>query len=91
MYEANQREDLKKINYVLNRKIPSLKALNKGSHYTMNYDLGYSFIEYIRSRWGFDSVIQLIRTNGSIRKTLGISNQEFQEDWYTFIYATYLR
>lgn len=92
LYEANQYTNLKELEYIRSPKlIPSMKELANSSNYVKNYDLGYSYIQYIKSHWGFEGVIALIKNNGNIKKSLKISEHVFERRWYIYVCNTYLK
>lgn len=73
-----------------NNKCPSLGQLsqpfNNGGSI---YDVGYYLIDYTVNTWGNDTVIRLIKTNGDISGTLGISEDAFEKDWCSFVRSNY--
>ena len=90
-FEANQLPDLKNKDYILHHQIPSFEELKKISNYTKNYELGYSYVEYVKYKWGPDAVIQLLLRNGDIKRILGIPEKEFLPGWYSYISEKYLK
>ena len=54
------------------------------------YQMGHTLIEYIVRKWGSVSVVELIKTNGSIESVLKISPEEFEKGWYQYVEQTYL-
>jgi hypothetical protein len=70
--------------------IPTLADLN--SNWQTNTDVytgGYVLIEYIIQAWTKDKLIQLIRSNGNILGTLGVSVQQFEQGWLDFLITKY--
>lgn len=55
------------------------------------YGTGYVMIEYIIDKWGMEGIRQLIKKNGDIKSTLGISEEEFEKGWHEFIREKYVR
>lgn len=92
LYEANQYTDLKELEYIRSPKlIPSLKELDLSSNYVKNYDLGYSYVQYIKTHWGFKGVIALIKSSGNIEKALHIPERIFEKRWYMYVCNKYLK
>lgn len=79
-YEAGQSSDLRRLDYIRNGDFPTLRDLDRPSDSRI-YQLGYSLIAYVESRWGGDAVARLVRAQGDIPATLGISEEEFEEGW----------
>lgn len=45
------------------------------------YATGYLLVDFIEKRWGFAKVVDLIRSNGDLQETLGVSSAEFEQAW----------
>jgi len=54
------------------------------------YSVGYVLLEYIVLTWGMDAVIDLIKNNGNLSNSLGLTTREFELGWYHFIEEKYL-
>jgi hypothetical protein len=46
-------------------------------------------IDFIESNWGHDRLISLILEYGDIQKVLGMSDEEFSEQWSDFVHVIY--
>ena len=90
VYEAEQFKDPKTLPYLSNNSYPDLNELNNRSKGGKIYDVGYTIVEYILSKYGQDKLIELIINYGNILKTLGITDNEFTKNWYDFIKEKYL-
>lgn len=88
IYESGQSADLKNLGYLATGSPPTLDDLNNVNN-TRIYEVGYSIVEYIVSKWGIEAVRGLIRTNGDLVNTLHISQGEFQEGWYAYVVKKY--
>lgn len=54
------------------------------------YDVGYVLVEYIETTWDHDRLIALIRANGAIEETLGVSEADFEAGWQQYVQEKYL-
>jgi hypothetical protein len=85
-YEARWFFNPGELDIIRKKEFPSLSSLNNG----MEYMLGYSIIEAIKDRWGFDTVIQLIKNQGDVKKVLKIDEKVFEEEVFNRIYKKYI-
>ncbi|MEO9869067.1 hypothetical protein [Ekhidna sp.] len=72
-------------------KYPSLKQIERDRTSQLKYVLGYYLIEYIDSTYGWTAVLDLIKTNGDIKRSLNISVKNFQKDFYDNLERRYKR
>ncbi len=70
------------LDYMREGKYPSLKQIDRDPTSELRYMLGPYLIEFIESRYGWESMIDLIRTNGDIKRSLDISPKEFEKAFY---------
>lgn len=78
LYEAGQSRNFNR------NKLPTIAKLKeKGNTYI--YTFGYSLADYIISRWGIEEMRELVKSNGDIEKTLGISTEEFEKGWREYV------
>ena len=68
---------------------PSLAELNQYPGSTKVFRMGYLLAEFIIERWGRGVLISLIRNNGRIEETLGITEKTFEESWLEHVLARY--
>lgn len=85
MFEADWFFDPKEIDVIKNKQSPPLASLSNG----LEYMLGYAIIEAIKDIWGFDAVINLIKTRGDTQAVLKTSQKQFEEKIYEYIYKKY--
>ncbi|NQZ74734.1 MAG: hypothetical protein HRT61_01275 [Ekhidna sp.] len=71
------------------RKKITLKSIDKDRTFELKYVLGYFLIEYIEQTFGWDSVLDLIRTNGDIAQSLGLSVKDFERDFNDYLAQNY--
>jgi hypothetical protein len=91
IYESGEFVDPKNLDYMLRGNYPTISELNttyNQSNYRI-YSVGYILLEFIIERWGMDKVIELVKTNGELQSTLGLSVNEFEESWHIFIKEKY--
>jgi len=88
-YEANQAYNPISFPYMRDGKYPSLSELNQRSKGAKIYDVGYSLVDFIESKWGHDRFIKLILTYGDVQKVLGVTDKEFSKLWSDFVHAKY--
>ena len=86
-YEAKWFFNPAEFDFIRKKEFPALADLGNG----MEYMLGFAVIEAIKDIWGFDTVISLIRTNGDIQKTLGLSQKTFDEKIFHRIHEKYVK
>lgn len=62
---------------------PTLKALNEPNN--LVYNVGYTIIDFIVHHWGKEKLLDLIKNNGNINSTLGLTDQEFEKQWELYV------
>ena len=65
---------------------PTLKSLNKSNQI---YNVGYTIIEYMVSKFGKDKLPAMIKTYSNFEEVLHINESEFEKGWYSFVQANY--
>lgn len=91
VYEAEEFDDPKTLNYFNNGKYPDISELNDRSKGQKIYTCGYTIIEYILHEYGRDKLIALIESYGDINNVLHVSEEQFSKDWYMFVTNKYLK
>lgn len=92
LYFAGQFQNPKDFVYIREGKYPSLALLSdQVNGLEKVYEVSYTLVEYIVDTWGDDSLHDLVLNRGDIRKTLGISEQDFEAGWHGYIEAKYLK
>jgi hypothetical protein len=84
IFEAKEVNSLS-VKYAKSKNL-TLKELNQSNQI---YNIGYTIIEYVASKWGKDSVSQLIWSFGDLEKTLKVTPEEFEKGWMAFLEANY--
>ena len=88
IYEAGQFVDPRSLTYLAGGASPSLESLD-GFDNTRIYDLGYLIAEFIVTRWGRDTLIALVASNGDLAGVTGLASAEFMSAWRDFARTRY--
>ncbi|OFX86044.1 MAG: hypothetical protein A2W99_16430 [Bacteroidetes bacterium GWF2_33_16] len=91
IYEAGEFVNPTTISYLVSGNFPTLAELNSDFNSGGNkiYSVGYLLSEFIIVSWDKSHFVNLIKANGNIEQTLGISTQQFEADWKSFVIKTY--
>jgi len=93
IYESNEFIEPQTINYLVEGDFPTIAELNSdfnGGDREI-YRVGYLLSEYIIFKWGNESYVNLIKSNGNILQTLEITTEEFEEGWKSFVIEKYFK
>ena len=88
IYESGQMVDPKNLAYMTAGQPPPFAALNSQGN-TLVYDVGYTIGAFIVSKGGQAALTALIRNNGDVAATFGVSPDAFEREWYGFVRARY--
>jgi hypothetical protein len=81
------------INQIWENKTPSITDLEKDyeSFFKIDYSLQFSYlmVEFIDSKYGINQVIELIKNNCDLQKTIGISKDDLNKQWIDYLKRTY--
>jgi len=66
---------------------PSIESLNQ--HPFNIYKVGYFLTDFIVTKWGRDSLVKLVKSNGNIKVSLNISVNDFEKMWLSFLEDKY--
>jgi len=91
IYEAGEFVDPKTLSYLVSGNYPTIAELNSDFNSGANkiYSVGYLLSEFIITTWDKSRYVGMIKSNGNIQETLGITTQEFESDWKKFVIAKY--
>lgn len=91
IYEAGEFVDPKTLSYLVSDNYPTIVELSSDYNSGANkiYSVGYLLSEYIITNWDKGKFIGLIKSNGNIQETLGITTQEFEIGWKSFVKTKY--
>lgn len=67
---------------------PSLAELNEYPGNTKIFRMGFLLADYIVENWDRSALVALIQNNGDIERSLGVSQENFERDWLTYVLAT---
>lgn len=87
-YEAGQQMNPKSLPYLLEQTPPSLHDLSQFTN-TYVYEVGYYIAEYLVATKGEDILNELILNNGDIETSLGMTDEELTQAWFTFVKEKY--
>lgn len=92
LYESQDFTHPKNISYLVQGNFPTLAELSSdfNSGNQKIYQVGYLLSEFIINTWGKPGYISIIKSNGNIQSTFGITNKQFEEDWKVFVTDKYL-
>jgi hypothetical protein len=90
-YESNSFVHPNTLPYMVAGDYPTMSELNneEGSQQRI-YPLGYTIGEFIVEEWGYEGLRLLIKNHGDIKKSLTITQEEFDRQWQLFIEGKYL-
>lgn len=53
------------------------------------YEFSYTAIEYVIKSYGYNSLIELIKSPSNLERILGITNKEFENKWKAYLIENY--
>jgi hypothetical protein len=86
-FEAGWFFDPSELEFITKKDYPHLADLNNG----VDYMLGFVIIEAIKDLWGFDVVLDLIKSRGDVQKVLGVEMKEFEGRVFGQVYEKYIQ
>jgi len=91
VFESGDLVQPKSLPYMVSGNYPTLLELNQALDTNQKvYDVGYTIAEFIVVNWDYETLINLIKSNGNIQGTLNITTQEFELQWYSHVKEEYL-
>ena len=88
LYEANLPWDPRTLPYLVNQQPPSLDQLNDLSDPRV-YEVGYFVAQFVVKTYGTKALRSLIQTNGDLKSSLRMTNDEFTRAWFGFVRKEY--
>jgi hypothetical protein len=88
IYESGQFVDPRTLAYMTGGRPPAFAALN-GFDNTLVYDVGFTIAAFIVSKGGPAALDDLLRNNGDVGATFGMTLDAFERDWYAFVRGRY--
>lgn len=98
-YEAKDNDEnwiIKTIkNGLLNNMLPTFKDLDTGEDFETffkrdGYQYSYTIVESIIENFGYDKLYSLIKSPNNFVDILGMTEQQFQDNWIKYIKKNYL-
>jgi hypothetical protein len=91
LFENGEFVDPRSLPYLVSGAFPTLQQLNADPNAGRQiYELGYVLGEFIVANYGRRSYLQLILSNGDLTAVLGVSPEEFEAGWRSFVRRRYL-
>ena len=92
LYEAQDFTNPNFIYYLVQGNYPTITELNSdfNSGNQKIYQVGFLLSEFIINTWGKSGYISIIKSNGNIQNTFGITVKQFEENWKAFVTEKYL-
>ena len=91
LYENGEFINPRTLPYIVSGAFPTLQQLNADPNAGRQvYELGYVLGEFLVSTYGRAAYLQLIRANGNLSSTLGVSTADFEAAWQAFVRRRYL-
>lgn len=75
--------DVSKLNCFAAGHYPTIESLDE--HPLNIYKVGYFLADFIVSKWGQEKMVALVKSNGDIDSTLGVTVREFESAWLIFL------
>jgi len=72
----------KELKYLVDGKRPSL---NNQRNPERAYDLGYFAVEFVELEYGWEAVIDLIKTGGDTKTVLNQNQSQFEKGFYGYM------
>ena len=79
--------EISDIKCITNNSVPTLSNLN--AHPLNIYRVGFFLADFIEATWGQGALIALVKFNGDTHKALGISENDFEQQWLMFLKTKY--
>jgi hypothetical protein len=90
LYENGDFVDPRTLAYLRAGNYPTLAQLTADYSATVRvYEVGYLLGEFIVASWGRDGLIRLIQSNGDLPRVCGVTAQEFEQRWASFVRGKY--
>lgn len=90
LYENGDFVDPRTLAYLRAGNYPTLAQLSGDYSATVQiYEVGYLLGEFVVASWGKDGLARLIQTNGDLPRVCGVTAQEFEQRWASFVREKY--
>ena len=88
VYESGQFVAPQTLSYMTAHAPPSLASLTTIGEPRI-YEIGYVVGEFVVSRWGQSGLRSLVLSGGNTQASLGLSQAEFESQWFQFVMQKY--
>ena len=88
IYESGQFVDPRTLAYMTGGRPPAFAALNRFDN-TLVYEVGFTIAAYAVSKGGQAALDDLLRNNGDVGATFGITQEMFEREWYEYVRGRY--
>lgn len=88
VYEAGQQVNPKSLGYMTALAPPTFASMNSLDNNRI-YELGYTIGEFVVERYGKPKLAALISSNANVSTTLGVSQTQFEQEWFAFVRQRY--
>jgi len=89
LYEAGQTPHPAALRFLGTGKHLRFTSVTSALEKPEIYHIGYTIMEYLVERHGYEAVRELVLHGGDIKQVLGMSVDEFYASWYDFTKASY--
>ncbi|MBI5345740.1 MAG: hypothetical protein HZB76_01165 [Chlamydiae bacterium] len=74
-----------------NAAIPSVIQMeqNENNFDVDSYRANYALVEFIKEKWGWESVLKLLEDYSAFENIFGVSKEEFRDQWIVFLHEKY--
>jgi hypothetical protein len=90
LYENREFVDPATLDFLAAGRYPTIASLDADFNTNRQiYQVGFVLGEFVVATWGQDGLLRLVRSNGQVQATFGVSVTEFEQRWYAFLQAKY--
>jgi hypothetical protein len=87
-YEGVYRKDPRTLPYMTSLQPPAFSEFN-APYDSRILDIGYTIGAFVVDRWGKPGLLKLIDANGRVDDAFGISQAQFEKEWFAWVRRTY--
>ncbi len=87
--DASGPPDTTELTCITENRKPTLDELSTPPGMAKVYRMGYLIVDHVVETWGRGALMTLIKTNGDIETSLGISREEFEQNLHAFLLENY--
>jgi len=87
--DGSEAPDTRQITCITPNGAPSLTELSTPPTAIKVYRIGYLVVRYIVATWGREALVDLIKNNGDIEASLGVSRSQFERNMHANFLTSY--